>query len=345
MVENYEGKIVFVGMDVHKKRYSVTCMIEKTVIKRATMKASPKGLVEFFKKYFPGATLKSAYEAGFCGFSLHRYLVENGVDNIVVHPVSIEVSARDKVKTDKRDSLKIVTQLADGRLKGIHIPSEEREAKRSITRLRENLMKSRKRAGNQLKSLLFSQGLIAAEDDKVVSKKWIGAILKYEYYPDIEYCIQFYAKQWLGLQEEIKEVDKRLEGQAKEDANLEAIYQSAPGIGSVHARQLANELGDMKQFSNEKKLYSFTGLTPSEHSSGEHTWKGHITHQGRSVLRKILTQAAWLAIQKDPSLNAIFERIAKNAGKKRAIIGIARRLIGRIRSCFLNGCLYEMGKA
>ena len=135
-----------------------------------------------------------------------------------------------------------------------------------------------------------------------------------------------------------------MEVQAKGDANLELIYRSAPGIGQTHARQLANELGDMKQFSNEKKLYSFTGLTPREHSSGEHTWKGHITHQGRSVLRKVLTQAAWKAIKKDISLHAIFERIAKNAGKKRAIIAIARRLIGRIRSCFLNGCLYEMGK-
>jgi transposase len=91
-VINYEGKTVFVGMDVHKKSYSITCILEKTVIKKATMKASPEALVEFLKKYFPNALIKSAYEAGFCGFPLHRYLVENGIDNIVVHPASIEVS-------------------------------------------------------------------------------------------------------------------------------------------------------------------------------------------------------------------------------------------------------------
>lgn len=342
VVTNFEGKTVFVGMDVHKKSYSVTCILEKTVIKKATMKASPEVVVEFLKKYFPNALIKSAYEAGFCGFPLHRYLVENGIENIVVHPASIEVSAHDRVKTDKRDSLKIAKQLEDGRLSGIHVPDEEREAKRSVTRLRESLMKDRKRAGNQLKSLLFTHGLIHWDDDRVVCKKWIKTVLGYHVHPAIAYCIEAHAERWLALQEKIDAVDKRLGLQAKEDAALESIYQSAPGIGAVHARQLANELADMKQFENEKKLYSFTGLTPSEHSSGEHVYKGHMTHQGRSVIRKILTQAAWVAITQDASLRVIFERIAKNAGKKRAIIGIARRLIGRIRSCFLQGCLYEI---
>ena len=154
-----------------------------------------------------------------------------------------------------------------------------------------------------------------------------------------------YAEQWLGYGEKIKEIDKRLEEQAKGDQDLEVIYQSVPGVGSLNARHLSNELGDMKHFSNEKKLYSFTGLTPSEYSSGEHKRQGHITRQGRSLVRKILTQAAWVAIKKDTALKDIFERVAKTAGKKRAIIGIARRLIGRIRSCFITGCLYETGRA
>lgn len=85
-----------------------------------------------------------------------------------------------------------------------------------------------------------------------------------------------------------------------------------------------------------------TGLTPSEHSSGEHTRQGHITRQGNSVLRKILIEAAWVAIYKDPSLEAIFNQLASKRGKKRAIVGIARRLIGRIRSCVLTGTLYEI---
>lgn len=97
----------------------------------------------------------------------------------------------------------------------------------------------------------------------------------------------------------------------------------------------------MSHFSNEKQLFSFTGLTPSEHSSGEHRHLGHITRQGRSLLRHTLILAAWQAIRVDVSLKRIFERISTKAGKKRAIVAIARRLIGQLRSCFKNGSPYQ----
>ena len=83
----------------------------------------------------------------------------------------------------------------------------------------------------------------------------------------------------------------------------------------------------MRQFRNEKKLFSYTGLTPSEHSSGEHVRQGHISRQGRSILRKILVEASWTAITKDPSLREVYDRLSHRGGK-RAIVGVARRLVG-----------------
>jgi transposase len=320
----------------------VTCIYEGALVKKATLKAYPEALIKFLKSHFPGAKINSAYEAGFSGFHLHRSLIKHGINNLVVHAASIEVAARDRVKTDKRDSLKIATQLESGRLRGIHVPSEEREAFRSVTRLRETLMEDKKRIGNRLKSLLHTQGLIPIDDERKVSKKWVEEVMNYKIHPELKYSILSYGEQWLTLNKKVKEIDLHLEKQAKSDIILETIYRSAPGIGKIHARELSNELGDMSQFSNEKKTFSFVGLTPSEYSSGEHKRQGHITHQGRSVLRKILTQAAWFAIKRDNDLKATFDRISQKAGKKRAIIGIARRLIGRIRSCLLTGCLYEI---
>ena len=60
------------------------------------------------------------------------------------------------------------------------------------------------------------------------------------------------------------------------------------------------------------------------------------------MLRKILIEAAWVAITKDANLKIIYERIARNRGAKRAIVGIARRLVGRIRACLLNNTRYEI---
>ena len=76
-------------------------------------------------KDFGGASTRAPYEAGYSGFWLHRRLTAAGIDCIVVHAASIEVSARDTVKTDKRDSLKIAQQLAAGRLRGVRVPTEE----------------------------------------------------------------------------------------------------------------------------------------------------------------------------------------------------------------------------
>jgi transposase len=74
--------------------------------------------------------------------------------------------------------------------------------------------------------------------------------------------------KWRFLNDKIKEIDAELQRQAEADKELERVYRSAPGIGPVHARILANELEDMKHFPNENELFSFTGLTPCEYSSG-----------------------------------------------------------------------------
>jgi len=344
-MKDYTGKIVYVGIDVHKKTYSVTSICEKVVVKRDRLEASPQRLLEYLRKYFMGATIKTVYEAGFSGFVLHRYLLEAGIDSMVVHAASVEIAERDRVKTDKRDSLKLATQLSEGRLKAIYVPASKREAYRELSRLREKISMDKRRIGNRLKSLLYRQGFIKAEDDAVVKKSWLDKVVTLETDETVKYVIQTCADQWIALAERIKAIDEKLAEQAVVDERLEKIYKSVPGIGVVHARVLANELEDMKQFHNEKQLFSFTGLTPSEHSSGEHKRQGHITRQGRSMLRKTLVQAAWIAIEKDVSLKIIYERVSSTAGKKRAIVGIARRLIGRARHCFRANELYQMGVA
>lgn len=343
---DYTGKVVYMGLDVHKKSYSCVSICEGEIVKRDTLLANAESLLNYMNKFFPGAKINSAYEAGFSGFHLHRYLIKNGVNNIVVHPASIEISSRDRVKTDKRDALKIATQLSAQRLRGIYVPSIEREAKRNVSRLRSTFWKSRQQVGARLKSLLFTQGLIEGDDKVRVSKNWLmDKLLEIEengYPSDFCYTVRAYKEEWEHLTEKIKEIEEHLKIQAESDKTINQIYQSVPGIGPIHGRQLANELGDMSQFRNEKQLFSYTGLTPSEYSSGEHVRQGHISRQGRSVFRKILIEASWVAITKDPCLHQIYERISRKSGGKRAIIAVARRLVGRIRSCLLSGKLYEI---
>jgi transposase len=339
-MEDYTGKTVFVGMDVHKNSYSITAICENVMVKRITLIAKPTVLIEFLRKQFGSAKIKTAYEAGFCGFHLHRTLEAAGIENIVVHAASIETS-NSRVKTDKRDSIKIAAHLSQGKLRSVYIPTVEREDFRTVSRLRNTFCSERTRIGNQIKALLFQHGLIPAHNKNKVSPKWIRNLFKLNLAPGIAFAVKMFAQMWLEFDAKIEEIDVELRKQAVKDSAIDEVYQSARGIGHTSARVLANELGDLQQFENERQLFSYVGFTPSEHSSGEHTRQGHITKQGKPIVRKILVQASWVAIRHDKGLQNIYERIAKRAGPKRAIVAVSRRLIGRLRACFRTGTIYE----
>ncbi len=130
---SYVGKKVYVGIDVHKRNYSVVAVVEGMVVKKWRTLASPDKLAQQLVRYFPGASIETAYEAGFSGFVLHRILEKAGINNIVVNPGSIEVAVHNRVKTDKTDAVKIATLLEAGRLKRIRVPTPQQEQQRLLT--------------------------------------------------------------------------------------------------------------------------------------------------------------------------------------------------------------------
>jgi transposase len=340
-IENREK--VYIGIDVHKRTFSVSCVVDGVVAKRTTMTASAQKLVTFVKRGFADFEIYSAYEAGFSGFGLHRYLESAGFNNIVVNPASIEVAARDKVKTDRRDSAKVAIQLAAGRLKGIRVPALDEELRRLVTRTRDQLVRSKTRLGHQIKSKLYQFGFIGPDDQPIMSEKFLESHLRLSLPDELRFALNSLVRMWRALNEELKIYRREIQRQAKDNSELETVYRSVPGIGPIGARTLANELGDMSQFQNQRQLYSFTGLTPGEWSSGDKRRLGHISRQGAARLRYMLTESAWVAVRRDPALEEDYKRIAATAGSKKAIVAIARKLIGRVRGCFRKAELYRLG--
>lgn len=331
---DYSGKSVFVGIDVHKKKYVVAAVCDGILVKKWSTPASAGALAEQLRTYFSQASIKSVYEAGFSGFHLHRVLQDAGIENIVVHAASIEVESRNRVKTDKRDAMKMAELLSIGRLRGIRIPTLVQEERRALTRGREQSVRRKQAIGNQLKMKLYYLGYEIHEDKKLCEKfiKWAQSLDLPEGH---KFALDELCEAWRTERARVKRFESQLAKQAEDDADVDKIYRSAPGVGAVSSRILANELGNLCQFSNERQLYSFTGLTPSEHSSGEFVRKGHISRQGAGRIRALLIQIAWRAIGKDRSLKAIYQGIANRRGSKRAIVAVARKLIGRLRHCFV----------
>lgn len=335
-IDNTE--VVYLGIDVHKKTYSVTAIKDKIAVKKATMPAIPETLLSFIHHHFPNHKIISAYEAGFSGFGLHRFLLVHNIQNLVVHAGSIEVALNNRSKTDKRDSEKIASQLSEGKLQSVNIPSIQRENWRTVTRVRSQLVKHKTQTGSQIKGLLHYFSLLPYNHSKKTSKRWLNSLLS-----ELEGCIdkdQFLSLKalidhWLYLDRSIKMLEKRIQTQFKEDFEIGKVYLEMPGIGFITSRILANELDDLSQFHSQSALFSFVGLTPKEHSSGEHVRMGNISRMGNPIVRKVLTESAWKIIRKDPHFKAVFERIQRNSGsRKKAITAIARKMIGVIRGKF-----------
>lgn len=338
---SYTGKTIFIGIDVHKNSYSVSVFCDGMIIKRDTLVALPEVLVKYCQK-FKGAHIKSAYEAGFCGFYLHRILIKHNIDNIVVHAASIEIGSRDAVKTDKRDSIKIATQLAAGRLSCVYIPSEPQENARCIPRLREQYVRHQRRVACQIKSLLHLRGIIKPNTKVRVNEKLFRQVSEMNLDKKYQFVFEGLVASWRHFSTQITVINKVMKRKSEEDKWLLDTYKSCPGLGLTSSLKLMNELHDMSQFSNEGKLASYAGLTPREHSSGGKVRQGHITRQGKPIIRTVLVVASWKAIKIDGELNAIFGKLSRKAGKKKAIVAVARILLLRIRTCIKEKRLYRI---
>lgn len=331
---SYLGKSVFAGIDVHKGKYVVVCICDGQIVKRWTTVPDPQALGSQFLKYFQGARIVSAYEAGFSGFSLHRALCSRGIENKVVHAAGIRVEANNKVKTDKRDAKKIAEELSIGRLRCIYIPTPEEEQGRSLSRGREQAVNRRRVIVNQLKMKLHYLGQ-TIPNNKKVSESFVTWVESLDFANEHKFVLNELIMAWREETSRMKRLDRELSNQSTVD-KLEPLYRSVPGIGNVSARILSNELGDMSRFENERQLFCWTGLTPSEYSSGDHVRKGRISRQGSSRIRAILVEVAWRAIEKDKSLKIYYGRIASRRGGKKAIVAVARKMMGRMRHCLQN---------
>ena len=289
MRTDYMGKDVFVGIDVHKKSYTIYCICDRAKVKSWTMEANVSLLIEQLRTYFPKARIHACYEAGFSGYTLHRALKDSGINSIVVNPGSIETASRDRVKTDKRDAKKLAEQLSDGRLKCIYVPTIEEELLRLYTRHRATVVKDRGREACRIKSKLFQFGYDSlVSEKKAASEKWVKEVRDYPNYPEELKQVLFYlCESWLNLTQELKEINQKIVLQSKNNKQCviqEAVYKSVPGIGTISSKELSRELGTLSQFNSNKSVYSYIGLTPSESSSGERRKQGGISHCGRPRL-------------------------------------------------------------
>jgi len=348
---DFTGQDIYAGIDAHLKSWKITIMVQGISCKTFSQNPDADILKNYLGKNYPNGNYHSAYEAGFCGFSVHRELIDQGIDNIVINPADIPTTDKErKQKEDKRDSRKIARSLHNNELEAIYVPDMEIEGLRSLVRYRKTLVKEINRYKNRTKSLLYYYGIRVPMELEKSSGHWSkryttwlkGLELKTEYAAS---TLNSMIETVEHLRDKLLEINKQLHILEKEGEYSDSIVllRSVPGVGLIMAMTIITELEDIQRFRNLDRLCSFVGLIPRTNSSGDNDKVGEITPRSNRQLRSMLIESSWIAIRQDPALMMRYSELCQRMEPNKAIIRIAKKLLSRITYVLKNKEPYEKG--
>jgi transposase len=314
------NSITYVGLDVHKATISVAVAEGRRGGEVRHVGVFPNQadhvakLVERLGK--GGRRLSFCYEAGPCGYGLHRQLTELGHECIVVAPSLIPVKAGDRVKTDRRDAVMLAKLHRAGELTSVWVPDDAHEAMRDLIRARATAVRVLGKARQHLQGFLLRHGRIYPG-----KKGWTGAYRRWLArvrfdHPAQQVVLQDYIHA-------VEDAEARVERLAAQIEDLLPVWSMRPvveavqamrGVGLIVAVTVVAEVGDFSRFENPRQLMAYLGLVPSEHSSGASVRKGGITKAGNALARRVLIEGAWtyrMPARVSPKLHARLEAVPK----------------------------------
>ena len=302
----------------------------------------------------------SCYEAGFDGFWLDRWLAEQGIENRVLDPSSIEMPRRARqAKTDRLDLERLMRVLI--RHEGgeprvcsvVHPPSPEQEDDRRLTRERERLIGERTAHGNRIKGLLHGQGVRDVEPRRKDFREQLarartgdGRALPAKLVAEI---VREHARLMLiaGQLAEVEGLMKAEREAAVPDSRARQVNQilDLKGFGPVGGETLANEVF-WRDFRNRREVGAYFGLVGTPFDSGQSSREQGISKSGNSRARTLAIELAWgwLRYQPDSALSRWFkQRVGEQKGlvKRIAIVALARKLMVALWRYLTQGVVPE----
>jgi transposase len=328
--------IHWIGIDDHADKWTIAQLRgdEERPGKEFELVPDGKGyqrLLSFLKKL--DGEVRIVYEAGPCGFDLYRRLKKAGLQCWVAAPALTPRKPGQKVKTNRRDALKLARYLRAGELTFITVPDEDRESLRDLIRAREAVQKDVGRVSKQIIHLLLRYGHRYREGQSWTRRFW--AWLK---------AVELEGEHSrFVLTEMIGELEHRIEQLERYDQKVELAAQKPEykpyldalrtlrGIATISAMTILSELGDLRRFPTAPKLMAAIGLVPSEYSTGDKTTRYAITKTGNAHVRRIVVEAAW-HYQRRPLAGRVIK--ARRKDQPHPIVNVAEKCEKRLHSRF-----------
>jgi transposase len=291
--------ITYVGLDVHKATISVALAEGGRggeIRQIGVFENRPEVLAKLAARLAKGGgQLSFCYEAGPCGYGLHRLLTGWGHDCVVVAPSLIPIKAGDRVKTDRRDALMLAKLHRAGELMPIWIPDAAHEAMRDLVRARATAGRVLSKARQHLQSFLLRHERIyrGGRVWTLAYRRWLTAV-RFAH-PAQQIVLQDYIHAVQDaearLDRLLRQIEELLPSWSR--APVVAALQAMRGVALVVAVTVVAEVGDFRRFANARQLMAYLGLVLSEHSSGATIRRGGITKAGNALARRVLIEGAW----------------------------------------------------
>jgi len=295
------SKIRFVGLDVHADTIAVAVAEPNEEVRSLGMIPNRlESIRKMVAKLGPVKNLKTCYEAGPTGYVLYWQLTMLGVPCEVIAPSLVPVRVGDRVKTDRRDAVKLARSYRAGDLTPVWVPDAAHEALRDLVRAREDARQDQLRARHRLGKFLLRHGCRPPADIKKnwthKHMDWVKRQVSFTE-PALQATFLDYVHEVEHAADRIQRLEKAIDDTvAVAPAEIRAVIQALQalrGVGKIVAVTVVAEVGRLSRFANPRQLMGYSGLVSSEYSSGNRIQRGSITKTGNAHLRRVIMEAAW----------------------------------------------------
>jgi transposase len=312
-----------IGLDVHRD-FSVIAICEDGKVRSAgRVPSTPEGIGALAESLL--ASDRVALEVTGSCWEVAR-LLEGHVDRvIVVSPDDTGIMSA-RAKTDRLDARTIASLVWKGELEAVWMPDERCRILRRRLARREQLVRSRSRAKNEIHAVLQRrlQGKPPCSDlFGVKGRQWLAGL---ELPAEERESVDAGIRQIEFLDSEVAAVERLIAQQALSWPEIRRLM-TVPGVNLVCAASFIAAVGDARRFLTSRKLVAYLGLDPKVKQSGEAPARsGRISKRGSPSARWALVEAAWTAVLQPGPLHAFYQRTKARRGHGKAIVATARKL-------------------
>lgn len=314
-------RVVFVGLDYHALSVQV-CVMDKdgrVLLNRKCPNDWRAVMGAVYERCGKEVQVQAAIESCCGAANLADELINRGWTVQLAHPGYVARMKHNPDKTDYSDARMLADLQAHGFLPRVWLAPEEVRELRRLVHHRQTLTKERKNLKLQIGATLREARQKAPSNANPWTNAWLAWLeSSAELSPNARYITSRRLRRLKALQEELRQVDKRLQRQTREDPLVQKLL-TIKGIGLVTATTLRAEIGRFDRFRTGKQLARFCGLSPRNASSGQRQADAGLIKAGNNEMRALLMETAHRLIRCDERWTALAGRLS-NRGKAKSLI-------------------------